>query len=282
MKHGEGTVTGGRSTSELEVDLLLEGVFRCYGYDFRDCSRPSVARHLWRRARLERVPTISALQDRLLHDPESMERLLRDLSADGTAMFRDATFFRSLRTRIVPLLRTYPFVRVWDAGCGTGEETWSLAILLHEAGLLERCRIYATDVNEAAVDQARRGEVALDQLQAHTEAYHAAGCTRTLSEYYTALGEVARFERTLTDNVVFAPHDLVQDRSFNEFQLVVCPNVLIYYDRPLQRRVLGLFDESLVRFGILALGHRASLASSPRADDYEVIDSDERLYRKWH
>ena len=266
---------------DLEIDLLLEGVFRRYGFDFRQYSRASLRRRLWRRAEFERVPTISALQERVLHDPSVMEALLLDLSINVTAMYRDPTFYRALRYRVVPLLRTYPFVRIWNAGCSTGEETWSLAILLHEEGLLERTRIYATDINEAVVQRARQGLFPLDKMQEYTENYLAAGGQRAFSEYYVAAYEHAQFDRGLADNVVFAQHNLVQDRSFNEFQLIVCRNVLIYFDKPLQNRVHGLFHESLVRFGVLALGHKESIAFSPHEDDYEVIDTDERIYRKW-
>jgi chemotaxis protein methyltransferase CheR len=181
----------------------------------------------------------------------------------------------------VPLLRTYPFLRIWNAGCSTGEETWSLAILLHEEGLLDRTRIYATDINEAVVHQARQGLFALDKMQEYTENYQASGGTRAFSEYYRAAYEHARFERSLAENIVFAQHNLVQDRSFNEFQLIICRNVLIYFDKPLQNRVHRLFYESLVRFGVLALGHKESITFSAHEDDYETVDADERLYRKW-
>jgi chemotaxis protein methyltransferase CheR len=272
-------VPGG--THEPHIDLLLEGVFRRYGFDFREYSRASLRRRLWRRAGFERVPTISALQERVLHDPRVMEQLLLDLSINVTAMYRDPTFYRALRYKIVPLLRTYPFLRIWNAGCSTGEETWSLAILLHEEGLLDRTRIYATDINEAVVHQARQGLFALDKMQEYTENHLAAGGTRAFSEYYLAAYEHARFDRALAENIVFAQHNLVQDRSFNEFQLIICRNVMIYFDKPLQNRVHRLFYESLVRFGVLGLGHKESIAFSPHGDDYEVIDADERLYRKW-
>jgi chemotaxis protein methyltransferase CheR len=266
---------------DLEIDLLLEGVYRRYGFDFRGYSRASLRRRLWRRAEFEQVATISALQERVLHDQRVMEALLLDLSINVTAMFRDPTFYRALRTRVVPLLRTYPFLRIWNAGCSTGEETWSLAILLHEEGLLDRTRIYATDINEAVVQQARQGLFPLDKMQEYTENYQSAGGTRAFSEYYKAAYEHAQFDRSLAGNVVFAQHNLVQDRSFNEFQLIICRNVLIYFDKPLQNRVHRLFYESLVRFGVLALGHKESIAFSSHADDYEVVDPDERIYRKW-
>ena len=265
---------------EIEVDLLLEGVWRRYGFDFRQYARPSLKRRLWRRVTLEGLQTLSGLQERLLHDPACMERLLLDLSINVTAMFRDPTFFRALRATVVPLLRTYPFVRIWNAGCSTGEETYSLAIMLAEEGLYERSRIYATDINAAVLEQARRGLFPLEKMQEYTENYLAAGGTRAFSEYYVAGYEGALFDRRLAENVVFAQHNLVADRSFNEFHMIVCRNVMIYFDTPLQQRVHDLFHESLARLGVLALGPKESVAFTRHADDYTVLDAVERIYRK--
>lgn len=276
-----GAHPGDVERDELEIDLLLEGVFRRYGFDFRQYSRASLRRRLWRSAEREQVTTISGLQERVLHEPRAMEALLLDLSINVTAMFRDPSYHRALREKVVPLLRTYPFVRVWNAGCSTGEEAWSLAILLREEGLLDRTRIYATDINEAVVQRARQGLFPLDKMREYTENYLAAGGRRAFSEYYLAAYEHARFDPVLAGNVVFAQHNLVQDRSFNEFQLIICRNVMIYFDRDLQNKVHDLFHESLVRFGVLALGHKESIAFSPHQHDYEVIDPDERIYRKW-
>jgi chemotaxis protein methyltransferase CheR len=177
-------------------------------------------------------------------------------------------------------LRTYPFVRVWNAGCSTGEETWSLAILLQEEGLLDRCRIYATDINESVLAQAKAGLFPLEKMQEYTEAYLASGGTRAFSEYYVAAYDAAQFDRSLTDNVVFAQHNLVSDRSFNEFHVIVCRNVMIYFDTTLQNRVHDLFYESLARFGILGLGRKEAITFTPHAEDYEPLDVDERLYRR--
>ena len=265
---------------EIEVDLLLEGVWRRYGFDFRQYARPSLKRRLWRRVTLEGLQTLSGLQERLLHDPACMERLLLDLSINVTAMFRDPTFFRALRATVVPLLRTYPFVRIWNAGCSTGEETYSLAIMLAEEGLYERSRIYATDINAAVLEQARRGLFPLEKMQEYTENYLAAVGTRAFSEYYVAGYEGALFDRRLAENVVFAQHNLVADRSFNEFHMIVCRNVMIYFDTPLQQRVHDLFHESLARLGVLALGPKESVAFTRHADDYTVLDAVERIYRK--
>src|ERR1051326_7320237 len=209
-----------------------------------------------------------------------MERLLLDLSISVTAMFRDPSFYVAFRNTVVPALRTYPFTRVWCAGCSTGEEVYSLAILLQEEGVYERTRIYATDINEQVLNAAKAGVFPLDRMKQYTQNYIRAGGTREFSEYYVAAYEGARFSRTLTENVVFAQHNLAMDRAFNEFNVIVCRNVLIYFDRALQNRVHELFYESLGTFGILALGHKESVQFSPRADRYEEVDANERLYRK--
>lgn len=263
----------------IEVDLLLEAVYRRYSYDFRGYARASLRRRLWRRAHDERVRTLSGLQERVLHDPLVMERLLRDLSINVTEMFRDPAFFRALREKVVPILRTYPYVRVWNAGCSTGEETYSLAIVLEEAGLLERTRIYATDMNDDVLARARSGRFPLDKMRRYTENYQRAGGTGDFSRYYAVQGGEAVFSTALTDNAVFAQHNLAQDSSFNEFQLIVCRNVLIYFGRPLQERVHDLFLESLARFGVLALGHKESVVAS-HEDRYDVLDAPEKLYRR--
>ena len=265
---------------DIEIDLLLEGVYRNYGVDFRQYSRASLRRRLWRRVDLEHVGTISGLQELLLHDAAVMERLLLDLSINVTAMFRDPSFFRALRVQVVPLLRTYPFVRIWNAGCSTGEETYSLAILLREAGLYDRTRIYATDINEVVLQRARQGLFPLEKMQEYTENYLAGGGTQAFSQYYTAAYEHAQFDRSLADNIVFAQHNLVSDRSFNEFQLIVCRNVMIYFDKALQDAVHRLFHGSLARLGILALGHKESISFTSHEGDYDVVNADERLYRK--
>lgn len=265
---------------DLEIRLLLEAVHARYGFDFRGYAYASLKRRLWRRARAESVSTLSGLLETVLHDPAAMERLLLDLSVSVTSMFRDPTFYRAFRERVCPLLRTYPFTRVWNAGCATGEETYSLAILLAEEGVYERCRIYATDVNEAVLEVARSGVFPVEKMQEYTENYIKAGGKRAFSEYYTAAYEGARFHRSLLDNVVFAQHNLVSDGSFNDFHVVVCRNVMIYFDRRLQDRVHGLFHESLIRLGVLALGHKESIRFTSFADKYEELDPVEKLYKK--
>jgi chemotaxis protein methyltransferase CheR len=271
---------GSGDLERIEIELLLEAIHRRYGFDFREYAQASLKRRLWRRIHAEHLTSVSGLQEKVLHDPACMERLLLDLSINVTSMFRDPTFYNALRDKAIPLLRTYPFSRVWVAGCSTGEEVYSLAILLDEEGLYERARIYATDINEAVIERARLGVFPLDKMQEYTQNYIRAGGKRAFSEYYNAAYDGAQFDRSLIRNVVFAQHNLVSDRSFNEFHAIVCRNVMIYFDRSLQDKVLGLFHESLATFGVLALGHKESIKFTRFAESYEELDADERLYRK--
>jgi chemotaxis protein methyltransferase CheR len=264
----------------LETELVLEGIYRHYGLDFRSYARASIQRRLWRRVYLEGLDSLTGLLECVLHDPDCMERLNLDLSIQVTAMFRDPSFYRAFRRVVVPLLATYPFVRIWDAGCSTGEETLSLAILLDEEGLLGRTRIYATDMNEPVLQRAARGIVPVEKMREYTQNYIAAGGRRSFSEYYTATGDEAQFDPRLLADVHFAQHNLVSDGSFNTFHVVVCRNVLIYFTRPLQDKVHKLFLDSLENFGILALGQRESVRFSIHADEFEELDVDERLYRR--
>jgi len=265
---------------QLELELLLEAVYRRYGFDFRQYAAASLRRRLRRRQDAEGVQTLSQLQDRLLHEPACMERLLLDLSINVTSMFRDPSFYAAFRETVVPALRTYPFTRLWCAGCSTGEEVYSLAILLHEEGVYERTRIYATDINENVLDAARAGVFPLDRMRQYTENYIRGGGKREFSEYYVAAYEGARFSRSLSENVVFAQHNLAMDRAFNQFNVIVCRNVLIYFDKSLQEHVHKLFYESLEMFGMLALGHKESVAFTRQAERYEPLDDVERIYRK--
>jgi chemotaxis protein methyltransferase CheR len=265
---------------ELELELLLEGIYRRYGYDFRNYAPASLKRRLRRRMDGEHLETMSALQERVLRDPAVMERLLLDLSINVTAMFRDPSFFHAFRELVVPLLRTYPFSRLWVAGCSTGEEVYSFAIVLAEEGLADRVRIYATDINQNVVDIARRGVFPLDKMQEYTQNYIRGGGTRSFSEYYVARYDSARFSRSLVEGVVFAQHNLASDAAFNEFHAIACRNVMIYFDRPLQEHVHNLFYESLAMFGVLALGHKETIRFSPHEQLFEELDAAEKLYRK--
>jgi chemotaxis protein methyltransferase CheR len=280
VEHQPSSPEGQLETEALELQLLLEGVYRRYGFDFREYAPASLKRRVWRRVQAEQTGTIVGLLERVLHDPDVMERLLLDLSINVTSMFRDPTFYVAFREQVVPLLRTYPFTRIWVAGCSTGEEVYSLSILLHEEEIYERTRIYATDINEAVLERARAGVFPLEKMQEYTENYIRAGGKRSFSEYYLAKYEGALFHRSLTDNVVWAPHNLVQDRSFNTFNVILCRNVMIYFDRALQTRVHQLFYDSLERFGILALGHKESIRFTGIEESYEELNAHEKLYRK--
>jgi chemotaxis protein methyltransferase CheR len=209
-----------------------------------------------------------------------MERLLLDLSINTTAMFRDPGFYLAFRRKVVPLLRTYPFVRIWHAGCSTGEEVYSMAILLEEEGIYDRCRIYATDINEAVLQKAKAGIFPLSTMQENTSNYISAGGTGTFSDYYTAKYDYAIFRPDLRENVVFAQHNLVTDGSFNVFNVIFCRNVLIYFNNTLQDRVQQLFLQSMEMFGILGLGKKESLRYTSVAAYYDEIDVEEKLYRR--
>ena len=264
----------------LEIELLLEAIFRQYGFDFRAYAYASIRRRLWKRVEAEQLRNLSELQARVLHDTDAMERLLLDLSVNVTAMFRDPNFYVTFREKVIPLLRTYPFIRIWHAGCSTGEEVYSVSIMLEEAGLNDRARIYATDINDVVLQQARRGIFPLDRMQEYTENYIRAGGTRSFSEYYTAKYDGALFDQKLVRNVVFAQHNLVTDRSFSEFHAIFCRNVLIYFDKTLQNQVHSLLYDSLVRLGVLCLGSKESLKFSQYESCYERLDTSEKIYRK--
>ena len=270
------------SLQELELRLLLEGIYQHYGYDFREYARSSVRRRVWRHMTEEGLGSISALQDQVLHDREAMERLLLDLSVSVTSLFRDPSFFRALREKVVPILRTYPFVRIWNAGCSSGEETLSLSILMEEAGLGGRVRIYATDMNRELLERSRLGQFPLERMQEYTANYISSGGARVFSDYYRIVGGVAQFSETLLDPIVFAQHNLVTDSDFNEFHLIICRNVMIYFDKSLQNKVMDLLYRSLTRSGVLALGQKESLRLSSRAGEFEALDLDEKIYRRVH
>ena len=265
---------------EVEMELLLEGIYRYYGFDFRGYARSSLRRRLWRRVHEEGTGTLSGLLERVLHDPPAMERLLLDLSISVTSMFRDPSFYARFRDRVVPLLRTYPFIRIWNAGCSSGEETYSLAILLEEEGLYERSRIYATDINEAVLERAKRAAFPLENMRSYTENYVRAGGRGEFSGYYAANGRMARFRESLGRQIVFAQHNLVSDGIFNDFHLIVCRNVMIYFGTELQASVHRLFFDSLEPFGVLALGQKESIRHSPYAARFEELDGAQKLYRK--
>ena len=268
------------SVEALELDLLLEAVFRLYGYDFRDYARTSMRRRIANIMRQEGAATISALQEKVLHDRGCFERVLNGISVNVSAMFRDPGFFLAFRQYAVPLLRTYPFIRIWQAGCSLGEEAYSLAILLEEEGLYDRALIYATDINEVTLRQARDGIYPAELMQKYTQNYLQAGGQRSFSEYYTARYEFAILRPALQRNIVFSQHNLVSDAPFNEFNVILCRNVMIYFNQTLQERTHQLFYNSLGMFGILGLGSRESLRFMPQESLYEPLVESEKLYRR--
>ncbi|MBI4474165.1 MAG: protein-glutamate O-methyltransferase CheR [Acidobacteria bacterium] len=273
-------VKASQSLEDIELALLLEGIYRHYGFDFRNYAMSSLKRRVWNFLRKERFGSISAVQERVLHDREWLERFLYSISVNVSAMFRDPNFYLSFRREVVPLLRTYPFVRIWLAGVSMGEEVYSLAILLREEGIYERCRIYATDINDTMLKKAREGIYPLDLMQFYTNNYIKAGGNQDFSHYYTAAYDNAIFKSTLRDNVVFAQHNLASDGSFNEFNVILCRNVMIYFNSDLQAHVHRLLYESLVMFGVIGLGAKETLRFSPYEGSYEELDRDTKLYRR--
>ncbi len=264
----------------LEVKLLLEAIYNRYGYDFRDYAYSSIHRRLMNRMQTEGLPSLSALQDLILHEPAAMERLLISLAVHVTSMFRDPEFYVAFREKVIPHLRTYPFIRLWHAGCSTGEEVYSMAILLRESGLDDRCRIYATDLSDGVLRRAHTGVFPLQVMREYTENYLQAGGSRSFSEYYTAHGSDAMFHCLSPERAVFAQHNLVSDGSINEFNAIFCRNVMIYFNRKLQDRVHKLIYESLGHLGFLVLGRKESLQFSPYESCYKEIDAREKIYQK--
>jgi chemotaxis protein methyltransferase CheR len=268
------------SLEDIEIGLLLEGLYRAHGFDFREYSRASIKRRIIELMRAEKLATISAFQDRVLHDASCLDRFLLGLSVHATAMFRDPSFYLTFRKKVVPLLRTYPTVQIWVAGCSTGEEVYSLAILLEEERLYPKCRIYATDISQAVLRKARDGIFPLAAMRDYTVNYHQAGGTHEFSDYYTAQYDSVIFSAALRNNIVFSEHNLATDGSFNEFQVILCRNVMIYFNKDLQARVHNLLYDSLSVFGVFGLGNKESLKFTPRAAFYEHLNEHDKLYRK--
>ncbi|MFC7394634.1 CheR family methyltransferase [Scopulibacillus cellulosilyticus] len=264
----------------IEIELLLEGIYRYYGFDFRNYSTKFIRRRIWHRIRTENIKNISSLQERIFHDPMMMTKLIADLSINVTEMFRDPSFFKSFRTQIIPILREFPFIRIWHAGCSTGEEVYSMAILLYEEGLYEKTRIYATDMNGKVLKNAQKGVFPLNKMKVYTKNYLEAGGTRPFSEYYIAKEDGALFHPFLAENIAFAQHNLVTDQSFNEFHVIICRNVMIYFNELLQKHVHNLLYDSLSVSGILGLGSKENIQFSGMANYYEEVDPVGKIYRK--
>jgi chemotaxis protein methyltransferase CheR len=266
---------------QAEVEALVIAIKQRYGYDFSHYARASFQRRIRHAMGEEDCASVSALQAKLLRDPFVMRRFLAHLSVHVTAMFRDPEFYQALREHVIPWLRTYPFVRIWHAGCATGEEVYSMCVLLEEEGIYDRCRIYATDLSEVILHKAKLATYPLNSVQRYTMNYHRAGGAGDFSAYYTADSENALLHERLRRNVVFSLHNLASDGSFNEFHLICCRNVMIYFDEVLRDRVLGLLDQSLARGGHLALGRRETLSFTALGEDgYQEVSPGLKVYRK--
>lgn len=265
---------------KLEIELLLQGLYLWCGYDYRNYSYNSIRRRIWHRVHAEKLTTITGLLEKILHDPGCLKRMVADFSINVTEMFRNPLFFKAFREKVVPILRTYPSIRIWHAGCSTGEEVYSMAILLHEEGLYEKSKIYATDINGDVLKAAKVGLYPLEQMKKYTNNYIHAGGKEAFSDYYHVIGNGVKFHSFLTKNVVFAQHNLVTDSSFNEFHVILCRNVMIYFNKALQEKVHNLFYESLGMFGVLGLGDKESIAFTAKADCYEDITASHKIYKK--
>lgn len=264
---------------KLEIDLLLQGLYSWCGYDFRNYAYNSIRRRVWHRVHAEKLTSITGLLEKILHDPACLKRLIADFSINVTEMFRDPLFFRDFRNLVVPLLRTYPSIRIWHAGCSTGEEVYSMAILLLEEGIYGKTKIYATDINAEVLETAKKGLFPLGNMRMYTNNYLLSGGKEAFSDYYTVTNHGVKFHSYLTKNIVFAQHNLVTDSSFNEFHVILCRNVLIYFNKPLQEKVHGLFYESLGMLGILGLGDKETVNYTGKAEYYESIGC-QKLYKK--
>lgn len=265
---------------DVELRLLLEGIYQYYGYDFRNYVNASIRRRIWYRIRAERLTNVSSLQEKVLHDPAAMARLFSDFSIQVSEMFRDPVFFDFFRKMVVPLLKELPFIRIWHAGCSSGEEVYSMAIMLYEAGLYHKTKIYATDMNQDLLIRAKEGVYLLDKMQLYGDNYLKSGGKDKLDAFYEVRKDKAVFHSFLSRNVIFAQHNLATDHSFNEFHVIICRNVLIYFDKILQNRVHKLFYESLCMSGILGLGSKEDIAFNDYASYYVPFTPEQKIYRK--
>lgn len=266
-------------TINIEIDLILEGIYNKYGYDFRNYSKAHVKRRLLNRLSASKLNSISEMQHKVLHDPKYFEILLRDLSINVTEMFRDPGFYLALRKEVIPILKTYPFFKVWHAGCATGEEVYSFAVVLKEEGIYDRAQIYATDFNHDVLDVAKKGIYPIDRIKEYTSNYQAAGGTQSFSDYYMANYNSVIYDQSLKKNLVFAQHNLVTDSVFAEVNLIICRNVLIYFNKELQNRVINLFHDSLINGGYLGLGSKETLQFTSKATKFDIVNGNEKIYK---
>jgi chemotaxis protein methyltransferase CheR len=264
----------------IELKLLIEAIYLRYSYDFRDYSSASLKRRVLLALKQMQCENISQLQRRILYDPQAFMELLQFLTIPVSEMFRDPSYYLALREQVIPVLRTYPSLKIWIAGCSTGEEVYSMAILLKEEGLLDRTILYATDINPRSLERARQGIFNIDNMRQYTSNYQGAGGKHSLSDYYTAAYDSAIMDKSLKENITFADHSLATDSVFAETQLISCRNVLIYFNKPLQNRAFGLFYDSLCHRGFLGLGSKETVEFSGYAEQFEAFDKPERVFRK--
>lgn len=264
----------------IELQLLLQAIYLKYGYDFRDYAKASVKRRIQHRMNKEGLHNISEMQHKLLYDIKFFETLLLDLSINVTEMFRDPSFYLAIRRYVIPVLKTFPFLKIWHAGCSSGEEVYSMAIVLKEEGLYERTQIYATDMNQAILKQAKEGIFPINRLKQYTENYQKAGGQESFSNYYDAHYEHVIIDSQLKQNILFSDHNLATDGVFGEMNLIMCRNVLIYFTRELQNRALSLFAHSLCEGGILCLGAKETIRFSDCSEQFDDLVKEEKIYLK--
>lgn len=266
--------------SDEETDVILSDLIEHYGYDFTNYSPASMKRRILRLLAMDKVVSFAEFRYRLINDAEYFKRFVEQITVNVTEMFRDAHFYKTLREQVIPELATKPLIRIWHAGCSTGEEVYSMAILLREANLLEKSLLYATDINPAVLEKVRLGMFPLNQMKQYSENYIHSGGQQDFSKYYIAQYDRAQFDESFKSRIILATHNLVSDTSFNEFQLILCRNVMIYFDKELQDRALDLFDNSLEKLGFLALGSKETLKFSPVVNRYKQLENKEKIWRK--
>ncbi|SMC66138.1 CheR family methyltransferase [Moheibacter sediminis] len=265
--------------NDSEMEQLLEDVFQIYGYDFSQYSKASLKRRLNRICLIDKLASFAELRYQVVNNPSYMQRFVEEITVNVTDMFRDPYFYKKLREDILPRLGTHPFIRIWVAGCSTGEEAYSIAILLKEINLYQKALIYATDINPTVIEKASKGIFPISQMKQYSENYIQSGGTEDFSSYYMAMYDIAKFDENLKERMIFSTHNLVSDSSFNEFQLILCRNVLIYFDKGLQNKVFNLFDYSLQNFGYLALGSKETIRFSAMENRYKKLDG-EKIWQK--
>lgn len=264
----------------IEIKLLLEAIFLKYGYDFRNYSKAHIKRRILHRLTISDLKSISEIQNKVLNDKNFFELVLRDLSINVTEMFRDPSFYKYFREEVVPILKTYHYFKLWHAGCSTGEEVYSMAILLKEEGLIERAQIYATDFNNIVLQTAKEGIYPVNKIKEFTYNYQRSEGKNSFSDHYTAKYNSVILDKSLKKNIVFAEHNLATDSVFAEVNVVICRNVLIYFDKELQNRVFNLFEESLIKGGFLCLGSKENLRFSDSFKKFSIVSNSEKIYKK--